>query len=57
MSHVVTLIEDPETGDLIMPFPDGMCDELGWEIGDTLQWNVQEDGTFSLTKAKTDQEK
>jgi len=51
MSHVVTLIEDPETGDLIMPFPEGMCDELGWEIGDTLQWNVQEDGTIILTKA------
>jgi antitoxin component of MazEF toxin-antitoxin module len=55
MRHVVTLIEDPETGDLVMPFPEGMCDELGWEIGDTLQWNVQEDGTIILTKA--DQEK
>jgi hypothetical protein len=52
---MVTLIEDPETGDLVMPFPEGMCDELGWEIGDTLQWNVQEDGTIILTKA--DQEK
>jgi hypothetical protein len=57
MKHTVTLIEDPETGDLIMPFPEGMCDELGWEIGDALQWHVHEDGTFSLTKAKTDQEK
>ena len=57
MKHTVTLIEDPETGDLIMPFPEGMCDELGWEIGDTLQWNTNEDGTFTLTKAKTDQEK
>ena len=55
MKHSVTLIEDPETGDLIMPFPEGMCDELGWEIGDTLQWNMQEDGTIILTKA--DQEK
>jgi hypothetical protein len=52
---MVTLIEDPETGDLIMPFPEGMCDELGWEIGDTLQWNLQEDGTIILTKV--DQEK
>jgi antitoxin component of MazEF toxin-antitoxin module len=55
MKHTVILIEDPETGDLVMPFPEGMCDELGWEIGDTLQWNVQEDGTIILTK--TDQEK
>jgi hypothetical protein len=57
MKHTVILIEDPETGDLVMPFPEGMCDELGWEIGDALQWHVHEDGTFSLTKAKTDQEK
>jgi hypothetical protein len=57
MKHTVTLIEDPETGDLIMPFPEGMCDELGWEIGDTLQWKTNEDGSFSLSKAKTDQEK
>lgn len=56
MKHTVTLIEDTETGDLIMPFPEGMCDELGWEIGDTLQWKTNEDGTFTLTKAKTDQE-
>ena len=26
----VILEEDPETKDLIMPLPDGMCDELGW---------------------------
>jgi hypothetical protein len=56
MKHTVTLIEDPETGDLIMPFPEGMCDELGWEIGDTLQWKTNEDGSFTLSKAKTDQE-
>jgi len=46
----VTLIEDPETKDLIMPFPEGMCDELGWEIGDSLNWTQLPDGTLSLTK-------
>jgi len=49
----VTLIEDPETGDLIMPFPEGMCDELGWEIGDTLIWTVNEDQSFTLSKQST----
>lgn len=48
--HTVYLEEDPETGDLILPLPDGMCDELGWEIGDTLKWKTKKDGSFTLTK-------
>jgi len=49
----VTLIEDPETGELILPFPEGMCDEMGWEIGDTLTWTSNEDGSFTLSKKST----
>lgn len=48
--HTVYLEEDPDTGDLILPLPDGMCDELGWEIGDTLKWKTKKDGSFTLTK-------
>jgi hypothetical protein len=48
--HTVYLEEDPETGDLILSLPDGMCDELGWEIGDTLKWKTKKDGSFTLTK-------
>ena len=50
----VTLIEDPETKDLIMPFPEGMCDELGWKIGDSLNWTQLPDGRLSLTKINTE---
>lgn len=46
----ITLEEDPETKDLIMPFPDGLCDRLGWEIGDTLHWNQSTNGSFILSK-------
>ena len=52
--YTVTLIEDPETKDLIMPFPEGMCDELGWEIGASLNWTQLPNGTLSLTKIDTD---
>lgn len=48
--HTVYLEEDPDTGDLILPFPEGLCDELGWEIGDKLKWKTNENGTFTLTK-------
>ena len=53
--HTVYLEEDPETGDLILPLPEGMCDELGWEIGDTLKWKTRKDGSFSLTKIEKEE--
>lgn len=48
--HTVYLEEDPDTGDLILPFPEGLCDELGWDIGDTLKIKAHKDGSFTLTK-------
>jgi len=48
--HIITVEEDPETGDLILPFPDGLCDQLGWEINDTLDWEANADGSYTLTK-------
>jgi len=53
--HTVYLEEDPKTGDLILPLPEGMCDELGWEIGDTLKWKTHKDGSFSLTKIEKEE--
>ena len=50
MKHTVKLEEDPDSGDLIMPFPEGMLEELGWKEGDTLDWKDNNDGSFSLTK-------
>jgi hypothetical protein len=49
---VVELEEDPETGDLIMPLPPALLEELGWKIGDTLLWNMDESGEVSLTRPK-----
>ena len=46
----VVLEEDPETGELIMPFPDGMIESLGWDIGDTLVWTIHDDGSLTLHK-------
>ena len=48
----VTLEEDPESGDLIMPFPDGLCESLGWDIGDKLDWQDNKDESYSLSKKK-----
>ena len=50
MSYIVKLEEDLETGDLILPLPEKLLEETGWKTGDTLDWNDNGDGTFSMTK-------
>ena len=46
MKKVVTLITDPETGDLILPLDDEIWEGTGWHIGDTLEWIDQKDGSW-----------
>lgn len=48
---IVTLEEDPETGDLIMPIPTEALAAQGWNIGDVLTWGVDDKtGEITLTK-------
>jgi hypothetical protein len=50
---IVELEEDADTGDLVMPIPPELLQELGWRIGDTLTWEPGEDLTsYRLTKKK-----
>jgi hypothetical protein len=50
---VITLEEDPETGDLIMPLPDELLAAQGWKIGDELTWDMKDSGEISLIKQST----
>ena len=34
--------EDPDTKDLYLVIPDSILDQLGWNIGDTLIWDIQD---------------
>ena len=36
--------------DLVLPLPPDMLKELGWKTGDTLLWDVREDGSIHLSK-------
>lgn len=48
---VITLEEDPETGELIVPLPDELLESQGWKLGDTLTWDFDEAlQTATLTK-------
>jgi hypothetical protein len=47
---IVTLEEDPETGDLILPIPQQALDANKWQIGDTLTWSIDDEGTATLVR-------
>ena len=48
----ITLEEDPETGEIILPFPEDLLEQAGWKEGDTLEWTDNGDGSWSITKSK-----
>ena len=45
---VVTLEQDKETGELILPIPTDLLSQMGWIEGTELFWIDNEDGTYSL---------
>ena len=49
-NKIVTLVEDEDTGDLILPIGDELMAEVGWEVGDTLNWVDNKDGSFTIMK-------
>lgn len=51
-SWTVIIEEDVETGDVILPFPQEMLDEVGWMPGDNLKWVDREDGTWEIRKVE-----
>lgn len=51
-SHIVKLETDPSTGELILPLSDDMIESLGWEIGDTIEWVDNHDGSWTIRLKK-----
>ena len=51
LSNVVALVEDPDhPGELLLDLGDELCEQMGWQVGDTLEWQQLEDGRWSLRK-------
>jgi hypothetical protein len=48
-NYIIPLVEDSD-GHLVLPFPDDILGEMSWNIGDTLVWKDNGDGTFSISK-------
>ena len=45
----VTLIEDSD-GQLMLPFTENILNQMGWDIGDELLWEIKENDTVTITK-------
>jgi hypothetical protein len=56
MKTTVIIQEDPETGELVLPFTKEMMEAAGFNIGDTIQWIDNDNGTWSLVKKEPEME-
>lgn len=47
-TYTVTIESDGD--DLILPIPEELLEEMGWEVEDILSFSDNKDGTFSIEK-------
>ena len=47
-NYTVTLEEDGD--DCILPLPQQLLNELGWQEGDMLEWIINDDDTITIKK-------
>jgi len=51
MTRTVQVIEDPNNAEeLLLDLGTELCEELGWKVGDTVQWIDNKDGTWQIIK-------
>lgn len=48
------LVKQDDDGELYIELPPELLDQLGWSIGDDLEWIVEEDGKILLRKRTDD---
>ena len=55
MSHrFTTKLEEDDFGDLIVTIPYEVCEELGWDLEQELDYDITDDGTSFTLKKSTD---
>ena len=48
-------VEADSNGELMLEFPDELMDALNWQAGETVTWTDNEDGSWTITKEKTNE--
>lgn len=55
MTHwTIKVEEDPETGELILPFPPDLLSSVGWDEGTVIVWEEMNNGSWLLKKKEED---
>ena len=47
---MITLPVEEDNEGCYLTFTDDLLEELGWGVGDVLDWDLQDDGTIIVTK-------
>ena len=51
--YIKEVIEDPDNPEeLVLDLGLELCEKMGWQPGDTINWVDNKDGTWTLTKSK-----
>jgi hypothetical protein len=53
---MIVELEKDENGNLILPLSDELCAEAGWNIGDTIEWIDNGNGSWTLRKIEMTKE-
>ena len=56
MKKIITLLEGEMPGEVILPLDDEIFAETGWDIGDTIKWTDNGDGSWTMSKVKEDKQ-
>ena len=52
----IETVQEDENGELVLPFPQELLDEVGWKPGDNLEWVDRGDGTWEIRQKPTPSE-
>ena len=54
LSRTLKIVEDPENpGEFLLDLGTELCAELGWQVGDTVEWIDNKDGSWTIQKKTT----
>jgi bifunctional DNA-binding transcriptional regulator/antitoxin component of YhaV-PrlF toxin-antitoxin module len=52
MKRFVVPVEEDDSGELYFNIPEEVLEDLGWNVGDILEYSDEGDGTLLLTRAE-----
>lgn len=48
-TYQVTAQEDPDTGDMLLPLPMPLLQQMGWKEGDKLDFGIDDKGRYIIS--------